>query len=192
MIKNRLTIKAFYKGKEVKIIELKHLPYFFRGLHRLSDEWQVEPFKKLWHDCEDDLKYHAMTILIALIYKDMCTKTGWEVNYKRFKNEMLLKHKNSKVFLMESDYLTIPDNEFDNAFRLLKSVGFIRPGSHHSYIRINDTHMGYCRKLGNYLFDTEYARISIERNSHYFGDHSSYDHYKAYEQRKELDNKTLN
>ena len=29
MIKNELTIKAFYKGKEVKIIQLQHLNFFF-------------------------------------------------------------------------------------------------------------------------------------------------------------------
>ena len=62
MIKNGLTIKAFYKGKEVKIIQLQHLHFFFKGLSTLSSEWKVEPFKKLWEDCEDDLKYHAMTI----------------------------------------------------------------------------------------------------------------------------------
>ena len=192
MIKNGLTIKAFYKNKEVKIMQLQNLPYFFSGLSKLSEEWEVEPFKKLWSDCKDGLKYHSMTILIGLLYKDMCTKRGWEVNYKRFKNEMLLKNKYPKVFMLESDYLTIPDNKFDDAFRLLKSTGFIRPGSHYSYVRIADYPVGYCRKLGNYLFNTEYAKRSIERNTHYFGDHTSHDHYKAYEQRKELNTKSLN
>jgi hypothetical protein len=192
MIKNGLTIKAFYKGKEVKIIQLQHLHFFFKGLSTLSSEWKVEPFKKLWEDCEDDLKYHAMTIFIGLLYKDMCTKRGWEVNYKRFKNEMLLKNKYPKVFLLESDYLTIPDNEFDNAFRLLKKCGFIEQGSHPSYIRLNNSPMGYSRKLGNYLFNTEYAQRSIERNTHYFGDHTSYDHYEAFQERKQINGKTLN
>jgi len=192
MIKNGLTIKAFYKGKEVKIIQLQHLHFFFKGLSTLSSEWKVEPFKKLWEDCEDDLKYHAMTIFIGLLYKDMCTKRGWEVNCKRFKNEMLLKNKYPKVFLLESDYLTIPDNEFDNAFRLLKKCGFIEQGSHPSYIRLNNSPMGYSRKLGNYLFNTEYAQRSIERNTHYFGDHTSYDHYEAFQERKQINGKTLN
>ena len=129
MIKNELTIKAFYKGKEVKIIQLQHLKFFFSGLATLSSKWKVEPFKKLWEDCEDDLKYHAMTIFIGLLYKDMCTKKGWEVNYKRFKNEMLLKNKYPKVFMLESDYLTIPDNKFDDAFRLLKSTNKIFPSA---------------------------------------------------------------
>ena len=141
MIKDGLTIKAFYKGKEVKIMQLQNLPYFFSGLSTLSEEWEVAPFKKLWSEYKGDLKYHAMTILIGLIYKNMCTKKGWEVNYKRFKNEMLLKHKNSKVFMLESDYLTIPDNKFDDAYRLLKKCDFIRQGSSYGYIEINNTHL---------------------------------------------------
>jgi len=192
MIKDGITIKAFYKGKEVKIIQLQHLNFFFSGLTTLSREWKVEPFKKLWEDCKDDLKYHAMTIFIGLLYKDMCTKRGWEVNYKRFKNEMLLKNKNPKVFLLESDYLTIPDNEFDNAFRLLKSVGLVEQGSHYSYIQLIHTGCNYNRKLGNYLFNTDYAKKSIERNTHYFGDHTSHDHYKAFQERKQINGKTLN
>ena len=91
MIKDRLKIKAFYKGKEVKIIKLQHLNFFFSGLNTLSSKWKVEPFKKLWEDCKDDLKYDAMTIFIGLLYKDMCTKTGWEVNYKRFKKRNAFK-----------------------------------------------------------------------------------------------------
>ena len=184
MIQNKLTIKAFYQGKEIKIIPLKNISYFFDGLHVLSSKWKVEPIKKLWKDCEDDLKYPALTIFIGLLYKDMCTKRGWEVNYKRFKNEMLLKNKLPKVFLLESDYLTIPDNEFDNAFRLLKKCGFIERGSHRSYIRLYNSSMNYNRKLGNYLFDTEYARNSIYRNSHYFGSSSGSDHSIALEERK--------
>lgn len=192
MIKNGLTIKAFYKGKEVKIIQLQNLNFFFSGLATLSSNWKVEPFKKLWEDCDDDLKYDAMTIFIGLLYKDMCTSRGWEVNYKRFKNEMLLKNKYPKVFMLESDYLTIPDNEFDNAFRLLEKCGFIEQGSHPSYIRLNNSPMGYNRKLGNYLFNTEYAQRSIERNTHYFGDHTSHDHYEAFQERKQINNRTLN
>ena len=148
MIKDGLKIKTFYKGKEVKIIQLHHLNFFFSGLYTLSSKWKIEPFKKLWNDCEDDLKYHAMTIFIGLLYKDMCTNRGWEVNYKRFKNEMLLKNKNPKVFLLESDYLTIPDNKFDNAFRLLKSVGLVKQGSHHSYIQLVHKGCNNNRKLG--------------------------------------------
>ena len=192
MNRNGLTIKAFYKGKQVKIIELHHIHYFFSGLHTLSNEWKVEPFKKLWSDCKDDLKYHAMTIYICLLYKDMCCKKGWEVNYKRLKNEMLLKNKYSKVFLLESDYLTIPDNQFDNAFRLLKSVDLVRKSNHPGWIRLTDYGLGYGRKLGNYLFNTKYCEKSFKNNRHYFGDHSSHDHYQAFQERKEINIKSLN
>ncbi len=44
MIKNGLTIKAFYKGKEVKIIQLQNLNFFFSGLATLSSKWKIEPF----------------------------------------------------------------------------------------------------------------------------------------------------
>lgn len=191
MIKDRLTIKAFYKGKEVKIIELKNLKFFFSGLHTLYDEWKVEPFVKLFKE-PSEIRYIAITLLIGLLQKDMCTRTGYEVNYKRFKNEMLLKNKYPKVFMLESDYLTVPDNQFDNALRLLKYVGLIDLDYHKTYIRLNNTHVDYCRKLGNYLFDTHYARESIKRNTHYFGDHNSHEHYKAFEQRKEINIKSLN
>ena len=105
---------------------------------------------------------------------------------------MLLKNKNPKVFLLESDYLTIPDNEFDNAFRLLKKCGFIEQGSHYSYIQLNNDSMGYNRKLGNYLFNTDYAQKSIERNTHYFGDHTSHEHLEAFREREQINNRTLN
>lgn len=190
MIKDGLTIKAFYKNKEVKIIELHHINYFFDGLFTLKDEWKIEPFVKLWQE-PSEIRYMAMTLLIGLLHKDMCNKT-WEVNEKRFKNEMLLRNKKPKVFLLESDYLTVPKNQFDNALRLLKFVGLVRNGSHHSYIRLNDVHVGYCRKLGNYLFNTEYCKRSFENNRHYFGSHSSYEHRKAYLERSEIDTKVLN
>ena len=164
----------------------------YQEIHNQRKQLEKLTSDRYWSEYKGDLIYHAMTILIGLIYKNMCTKKGWEVNYKRFKNEMLLKHKNSKVFMLESDYLTIPDNKFDDAYRLLKKCDFIRQGSSYNYIEINNTHLNYCQKLGNYLFNTEYAKESIERNTHYFGDHTSYDHYKAYEQRKELNNKSLN
>ena len=75
---------------------------------------------------------------------------------------------------------------------LLKKIGFIKTGYHHSYIQINNSIMGYCRKLGNYLFDTWYCQESFKRNTHYFGDHNSYNHYKAAQERKQISNKTLN
>ena len=44
----------------------------------------------------------------------------------------------------------------------------------------------------NYLFNTDYAQKSIERNTHYFGDHTSHDHYEAFQERKQINAKTLN
>ncbi len=70
-------------------------------------------------------------------------------------------------------------------FLFLEKCNLVRTGSHDSYIQINNTHLDYCCKLGNYLFDTEYARQSIEDNTHYFGDHSSIEHEEAYKERKE-------
>ena len=191
MIKNEITIKAFYKGKEVKIIELQHLSFFHSGLYTLANEWKVKPFDVLMEDVSNETTLAALNIMIGLIHKDMFTKM-YVVNLKRFKNEMLLKNKNPKVFLMESDYLKIPDNDFDNGIMFLKKIGFIKTEYHHSYIQINNSIIDYCRKLGNYLFNTDYAQKSIERNTHYFGDHSSVDHYKASKERKQINDKSLN
>ena len=125
MIKDELDIKAFYKGKEVKIIELHHLGFFYSGLTTLATKWKVKPFDVLMKDVSDETTQAALNIMIGLIYKDMCTKSGYEVNLKKFKNEMLLKNKKPKVFLMESDYLKIPDNDFDNGMGFLKKIGLI-------------------------------------------------------------------
>ena len=191
MIKDELEIKAFYKGKEVKIIELQHLSFFHSGLYTLGNTWKVKPFDVLMEDVSNETTYAALNIMIGLIYKDMCTKNGYEVNLKRFKNEMLLKNKHPKVFLMESDYLKIPDNNFDNGIRFLKKIGFINTKSYGN-IQINNSIIDYCRKLGNYLFNTWYCQESFKRNTHYFGDHSSVDHYKASQERKQINDKTLN
>ena len=204
MIQNKLTIKAFYQGKEIKIIPLKNIGHFFDGLHVLSSKWQVKPFLKLWNDENGDVTNNAaLIILIGLLYKNMCTKKGFEVNAKRFKNEMLLKNKNPKVFLLEADYLNFndladsfsgePDEKavmiaadhlYENAFKKLKKFDLIEKSSHHGYIRLTDQYSDYCQKLGNYLFDTEYARNCIKRNTHYFGSSSSYDHSIALEERQ--------
>jgi hypothetical protein len=192
MIKDELDIKAFYKGKEVKIIELHHLGFFYSGLTTLATKWKVKPFDVLMKDVSDETTQAALNIMIGLIYKDMCTKSGPVINLKKFKNEMLLKNKKPKVFLMESDYLKIPDNDFDNGMGFLKKIGFIGQDTYHNYIAINNSIMDYCRKLGNYLFNTWYCQESFKRNTHYFGDHNSYDHYRASQERKQISNKTLN
>ena len=193
MIKDGLNIKAFYKGKEVRVIPLKNLNHFFNGLSVLSDKWKVKPFTHLWgQEIGNETNHAALTIMIGLLYKDMCTKTGWQVNAKRFKSEMLLDVKKPKVFLLESDYLTIPKNVYDDALRKLKKIDLVHSGWHGSYIRFNDVYVDYCRKLGNYLFNNCYARHSIKENMHYFGDHSSMTHYEAFQERKQINNKTLN
>jgi len=204
MIQNKLTIKAFYQGKEVKIIPLKNIGYFFDGLDTLSRKWQIKPFLKLWNDENgDQTNQAALIILIGLLYKNMCTKKGFEVNAKRFKNEMLLKNKNPKVFLLEADYFNFndladsfsgeadegdvviaADHLFDSALKKLKKFDLIERGSRHGYIRLADQYSDYCEKLGNYLFDTEYARNSIKRNTHYFGSSNGYDHSIALKERK--------
>ena len=192
MIKDELEIKAFYKGKEVKIIELHHLSFFHNGLLTLANKWKVKPFDVLVKDLRDETTLAALNIMIGLIYKDMCTKSGYEVNLKKFKNEMLLKNKKPKVFLMESDYLKIPDNHFDNGIGFLKKIGFIETDYHRSHVQINNSIVDYCRKLGNYLFNTWYCQESFKRNTHYFGGHSSSDHYKAAQEREQISDKTLN
>ena len=180
-----LKVKVFANGIRVKELELKNLRYFFRGMDVLSNKWKINSFTKIQKIKDPDLIQAAYVILIGLIYKYMCTKKGWEVNKKRFKNEILLKNKSSFIFVMDGEFQDIKEKYFDEAMEHLKKCNLIKTGSHDSYIQINNTHLDYCCKLGNYLFDTEYARQSIEDNTHYFGDHSSIEHEEAYKERKE-------
>jgi len=185
-----LKIKAYSNGREVKIVELHHLPFYFEGMSVLSREWKIMPFKMM-HDVakkEGDL-YHAITlVLIGLLYKSMCTKKGWEVQLERFKNQMLLKSKASFIFTMHGEFQEIEEHYFDKAIAFLKKTGLVGTGSHGAYIKIA-RNWDYCHKLGNYLFDTWYARKSLERNTHYFGSHSSLAHERAYDELKILDRK---
>ena len=116
----------------------------------------------------------------------MCAKRGWEVNEKRFKNQMLLKNKSAFIFDMQGEFQEVKEKHFNEAMRLLKEYDLIKTGSHSSYIKINNTHLDYCCKLGNYLFNTKYAQESIKDNTHYFGDHSSLDHERAYREKREI------
>jgi len=179
-----LKVKVYSNGIRVKTIELKNIRYFFRGMDVLANKWKIEPFTKIQKIKDPDLIQAAYSILIGLIYKYICTKRGWEVNKKRFKNEMLLKNKSSFIFDMDGELQQIEEKHFDEAMELLEKCNLVRTGSHDSYIQINNTHLDYCCKLGNYLFDTEYAKQSIEDNTHYFGDHSSIEHETAYKERK--------
>ena len=193
MIKDRLNIKAFYKGKEIKIIQLENLNFFFDGLSTLVDNWKVEPFTKLWGDnaLNKKITYSSLNLMIYLIYKLHFGK-GWEINIKRFKNEILFKTKTPKVFLMESDYLTLSSSEFDLAVSYLNEINFINMNSYNSYFNINNKIVKYCIRLGDYLFYTNYCKKSFEQNTHYFGSSNSIEHREAYRERKEMDERSLN
>jgi hypothetical protein len=181
MIKDKLTMKAFYQGKEVKIIPLKNIGYFFDGLNTLGRKWKVKPFTHLL-DFENKINTASLSILIGLLYR---TKVGnvFRFNKKRFKNEMLLKNKKPKVFLLETEYLTIPENIYDEALEKLKEIGLIEINPFYEYMVLSDQYSDYCGKLANYLFNTEYARSSIKNNTHYFGSPGEHDHSIALKER---------
>ena len=192
MIKDRLNIKAFHNGKEIKIIQLENLNFFFDGLYTLANKWKVKPFTELWgKNSSKRINYYALNVMMYLIYKIHFGK-GWEINIKRFKNELLFKTKTPKVFLMESDYLTLSSSEFDSAISYLNQIGFIKINSHKSYFNIDNTIVKYCIRLGDYLFHTKYCEKSFERNTHYFGSSNSIEHREAYRERKEIDERSLN
>jgi hypothetical protein len=189
-----LKIKAYSNGREIKkIIELHHLPFYFDGMGVLSREWKITPFRRMGELAKEDGDlFHTINIvLIGLIYKSMCTNKGWEVQLKRFKNQMLLKSKASFIFTMHGEFQEIEEHYFDKAIKWLKLSRLVGQGSHGAYIKIA-SYSDYCHKLGNYLFDTPYARTSFERNTHYFGTHNSLEHERAYDELKILDRrKTL-
>ena len=182
MIQNKLTIKAFYQGKEIKIIPLKNIGYFFDGLDTLGRKWKVKPFTYLL-DFTKEINNASLSILIGLLYR-RTVRNVFRFNEKRFKNEMLLKNKKPTVFLLEADYLTIPETIYDEALEKLKKIGLIETDQFYDYMVLSDEHSDYCGKLANYLFNTEYARNSIKRNTHYFGSYSDYDHSIAFKERQ--------
>ena len=182
MIQNKLTIKAFYQGKEIKIIPLKNIGYFFDGLDTLGRKWKVKPFTYLL-DFTKEINNASLSILIGLLYRRTVGNV-FRFNKKRFKNEMLLKNKKPTVFLLETDYLTIPETIYDEAFEKLKKIGLIETDPFYDYMVLSDEHSDYCGKLANYLFNTEYARNSIKRNTHYFGSSGGYDHSIALKERQ--------
>ena len=182
MIQNKLTIKAFYQGKEIKIIPLKNIGYFFDGLDTLGRKWKVKPFTYLL-DFTKEINNASLSILIGLLYR-RTVRNVFRFNKKRFKNEMLLKNKKPTVFLLEADYLTIPETIYDEALEKLKKIGLIETDQFYDYMVLSDEHSDYCGKLANYLFNTEYARNSIKRNTHYFGSYSDYVHSIAFKERQ--------
>jgi hypothetical protein len=191
MIKNGLDIRAFHRGKEIKIIELENLYFFFDGLSTLANKWKVEPFTKLWGKKSLNRTDHsALNVIMYLIYKLHFGK-GWKINIKRFKNELLFKTKNPKVLLLESDYLTLTSSKFDSAISYLKNIGFIKTNSRNSYFDIDNTIVKYCIRLGDYLFHTDYCERSFKENSHYFGGSNSIEHQRAYKERKQMSEGSL-
>jgi len=192
MIIDGLTIRAFHKDKEIKIIPLENLHLFFDGLSTLANKWKVKPFTELWgENSSKRINHSALNVMIYLIYKIHFGK-GWEINIKRFKNELLFKTKNPKVFLLESDYLTVTRSQFDSAISYLNQIGFIKINSRNSYFDIDNTIVKYCIRLGDYLFHTKYCEKSFEQNTHYFGSSNSIEHREAYRERKEIDERSLN
>lgn len=181
MIKDKITIRAFYQGKEIKIIPLKNIGYFFNGLDTLGRKWKVKPFTHLL-DFENKINTASLSILIGLLYKRTVSNV-FRFNKKRFKDEMLLKNKKPKVFLLETDYLTIPENIYDEALEKLKKIELIEINPFYDYMVLSDQYSDYCGKLANYLFNTEYARNSIKNNTHYFGSSSECDHSIALKER---------
>jgi len=179
-----LEVKVYSNGIRVKVIVLKNVHYFFKGMDVLANKWKIKPFMEIRKLKDPDLTQAVYAILVGLTYKYMCTKRGWEVNEKRFKNQMLLKNKSAFIFDMSGELQEIKEQHFDEAIKFLKKYELIKMGSHSSYIKIN-RYSDYCCKLGNYLFDTDYAKKSIEDNTHYFGDHTSFEHEKAYRERRE-------
>ena len=194
MKQNKIEKKAYYNDREVKIIELQNIPYFFFGLQVLDSKWGIKHFVEIKKIKDENLKDYVYKVLIGLIYKRMCCKRGWEVNFKRFKNQMLYKTKAAFIFSIQGELQEIQDEDcFDKAVDFLKKIKLIKTGSHHSYIELYGP-TDYCQKLGNYLFNTWYCQESFKRNSHYFGDHSSGEHERAYEERlkKPKHNELLN
>ena len=130
-----LEVKVYSNGIRVKVIELKNIRYFFRGMSVLADKWKIKPFIKIRQIKDPDLTQAAYDILIGLIYKYMCAKRGWEVNEKRFKNQMLLKNKSAFIFDMQGEFQEVEEKHFNEAMRLLKEYDLIKTGSHGSYIK---------------------------------------------------------
>jgi hypothetical protein len=157
----------------------------------LANKWKVEPFTKLWGKKSLNRTDHsALNVIMYLIYKLHFGK-GWEINIKRFKNELLFKTKNPKVLLLESDYLTLTSSKFDSAISYLKNIGFIKTNSRNSYFDIDNTIVKYCIRLGDYLFHTDYCERSFKENSHYFGGSNSIEHQRAYKERKQMSEGSL-
>ena len=184
--KLKIETKAHYGKNNIKIVDLQNSRYFFEGLHVLAHKWNIKEFKDLLDLKDKDLQWNVFTIFIGILYYNMCVPKGYRINSKRFKNNLLLKHKYSTLFRFDGEIQEISERHFDDALKWLKEKGLIQNSSaHYTYIELGQKFWDYSRKLGNYLFNTEYAQRSIKKNTHYFGSpHSKSKEEAAYIERK--------
>jgi len=184
--KLKIETKAHYEKNNIKVIDLQNSRYFFEGLHVLANKWNYRPFKDLLELKDNDFQWNIFTLFIAVLYYNMCTSNGWRINSKRFKNNLLLKNKYSLLFRFDGEIQEVSEHYFDDALKWLKEKGLIQKSStHYTYIELGQRFWDYSRKLGNYLFNTEYAQRSIKENTHYFGSlHSKSKEEEAYIERK--------
>ena len=67
----KITTKAYFNEREIKIIKLKNLSFFFDGLRTLERKWRIYPFVKMNEIKNRELQHCIYNILIGLIYKRM-------------------------------------------------------------------------------------------------------------------------
>ena len=184
--KLKIKTKAHYGKNNIKIVDLQNSRYFFEGLYVLAHKWKYKTFQDLLDLKDKDLQWNVFTIFIGILYYNMCVPNGYSINSKRFKNNLLLKHKYSTLFRFDGEIQEISERHFDDALKWLKEKGLIQKSSaHYTYIELGQRFWDYSRKLGNYLFNTEYAQKSIKENTHYFGSlHSKSKEEAAYIERK--------
>ena len=184
--KLKIETKAHYGNNNIKIVDLQNSRFFFEGLYVLAHKWKYKTFKDLLDLKDKDLQWNVFTIFIGILYYNMCVPNGYSINSKRFKNNLLLKHKYSTLFRFDGEIQEISERHFDDALKWLKEKGLIQKSSaHYTYIELGQRFWDYSRKLGNYLFNTEYAQRSIKENTHYFGSlHSKSKEEAAYIERK--------
>ena len=184
--KLKIETKAHYGKNNVRVVDLQNSRYFFEGLYVLAHKWKYKTFKDLLDLKDEDLQWNVFTIFIGILYYNMCVPKGYRINSKRFKNNLLLKHKYSTLFRFDGEIQEISEHHFDDAVKWLKEKGLIQNSpAHCTYIELGQKFWDYSRKLGNYLFNTEYAQRSIKKNTHYFGSlHSESKEEIAYIERK--------
>jgi len=184
--KLKIETKAHYGKNNVRIVDLQNSRYFFEGLYVLAHKWKYKTFKDLLDLKDKDFQWNVFTIFIGILYYNMCVPKGYRINSKRFKNNLLLKHKYSTLFRFDGEIQEISEHHFDDAVKWLKEKGLIQNSSaHYTYIELGQKFWDYSQKLGNYLFNTQYAQRSIKKNTHYFGSlHSESKEEIAYIERK--------